>query len=164
MMEIHPSIKANIDYWSQPPMQTWLAESPPFHTSYYAVDEGGTLRVYGVRWQGADLSKGEVFIPDNECDLLAEVAPILSAGKGRGMAIGEGITTSKGLLMVVDSYVFDSPLRRRKSWGPSTALSLLNERYVKPQAWSFKLDKTKWVVRFVDETEKSVTVLVEPKA
>lgn len=157
---MHQAIKDNIEYWSR--QIDWLNESPPFHTSYYCVEENGQLEIYAVKWNGADLWKGEISKPDNWADLLADVAPIIARGKGHGAAIGDGAAMGN-MLRVVDCYVFDSPLRRVKKWQSSYAGSLLREQEVTPQSHSFKVNKQTHSVRFIDESEDSVTVLVEPK-
>ena len=159
---MHQAIADNIAYWSQPHYLSWLAESPPFHTSYYCVEEDGALRVYGVKWQGADLSKGEVFTPDNHFDLLCEARKAGVGTRTRVLDIGQGREVG-GKLMACGAYVYDSPLRRVREWLPCVAGSYLRERPVGAGSYSFRVDKTRWAVRFVDETETEMTVLVEPK-
>jgi hypothetical protein len=125
-MIMHQAIVDSITWWSKPDFQQSLSENPPSHTSYYCVDEGDDLRVYGVRWHGADLSKGEVFTPDNEAQLLAEVRPIIANNRLHGGRIGGSFMLGDKQI-ICDSYVFDSPLRRVKEWMPSIAGS-----YVRP--------------------------------
>lgn len=154
---MHPAIQSNIDYWSS--VLGGVMENPPFHTSYYCVDEGGKLKIYGVKWNGADLSKGELFVPEMAEALLVDA----QAAIAKGYAIGDVIVYDEQAARVVDCYVFNSPGRQMPRWQESFASSLLQEPTLDRRSCRFHVDKRTHQVRFVDETEEKVTVLVEPK-
>jgi hypothetical protein len=154
---MHQAIKDNIEYWSRQVQA--LMEIAPFHTSYYCVDEGGQLKVYGVKWNGADLNKCQLFVPENHDELLADARAAIA----KGNAIGDILDMGGGPYRQVDSYVFNSPVHMITRWQESHAGSLLRRQEIEPQTYKFKVNKQTHSVRFADETEDSVTVLVEPR-
>lgn len=130
-LKLHPAIQANIDYWMKA-APDWLAECPPYHTSYYAVKERGELRVYAVDWHGSDLNNHALSTPSNEAQLVAEVQRQINETnrllRGTGnMDIGGVIDFEAKPQRSFCSYVFDSPVRRSKHWLGSLATSLINE-------------------------------------
>lgn len=152
------AIKDNIEYWSQNIQR--LMESPPFHTTYYCVDEGGQLKIYGMKWNGADLSKGELFIPEAHDELLAGAREAIA----KGHAIGDTfLMGAESPVRVVDCYVLNGIGRMIPKWLESHVSSFLRQQYMEPQTYKFSVDKKTHSVRFVNETEDNVTVLVEPK-
>lgn len=149
---MHDAIKRNIDYWSTNIGQ--MVGEPPFHSSYYCVDEGGELKVYGVKWNGSDLSKGEVFVPEMATELLADARIAIA----KGHAIGDKIWCGESPTRTVDCYVFNSPGRQVMKWNESHTFS-------PPQALThrFRVNKRTHNVSFENETEEEVIIRVEPK-
>lgn len=124
--KIHPAIQADIDYWMKA-CPKWLAECPPRHVSYYAVKESSELRVYAVKWNGANLNDHVLSVPANEQELIAQAQEAITKASHpkQSMDIGNEIELSDGRKMSFCSYVYDSPLRRIKKWGGSLSTSLL---------------------------------------
>ena len=120
-----PAIQANIDYWTKA-CPEWLAECPPWHTSYYLVKEGERFRVYGVTWNGSNLNDHRLFIPENEDELIFQARDAIHPGMG----IGDQFDYGRGEKAFMCSYVYDSPLRRIKKWGGSMSTWLLANNYL----------------------------------
>jgi hypothetical protein len=122
---LHPSIQANIDYWMEAAPE-WLAECPPFHTSYYAVKEDGHLRIYAVKWNGPNLNDHVLSVPANEGELIAQVQQVIGFARPlRPMDIGDVVYERDGHTYRFCSYVYNSPLRLQKKWQGSMASSLI---------------------------------------
>ena len=118
---IHPSIQANIDYWMQ--FGEKLRANPPSHLSYYVVTEEGEPRAYAVRWKGANLINCDVFVPPNESQLIKEATE--KCALVHGYLTEEPLTTPDGRPLVVDCYVYDSPIRHEKEWQVSFGRCLM---------------------------------------